>query len=85
MAWVDLLHLPMHVLLAGILLQMQHDYAELTQLMACKAECLHRQVQTEELTSQQPRQTMQSFLQGNQDLEMASASLGRHSCQGFRE
>ncbi len=28
---------------------------------------------------------MQSFLKGNQDLEMASTSLGRHSCQGFRE
>jgi hypothetical protein len=46
MAWVDLLHLPMHVLLAGILLQMQHDYAELTQLMAYKALCFHSRLQT---------------------------------------
>ena len=75
----------MHVLLAGIWLQMQHYYAKLNQLMAYKALGLHRQLQTEELTSQQPHQTMQSSLQGNQDLEMASASLGRHSCQGFRE
>lgn len=46
MAWVELLHLPMHVLLAGILLQMQHDYAELTQLMAYKALCFHSRLQT---------------------------------------
>ncbi len=75
----------MHVLLAGIWLQMQHDYVNLTQLMAYKALCMHRQLQTGELTSQQPRQTMQSFLKENQDLEMASASLERHSCQGFQE
>ena len=64
---------------------MQHDYVDLTQLLAYKALCLHRQLQTEELTSQQPHQTRQSFLKENQDLEMASASLGRHSCQGFQK